>query len=68
MKYLKESDGISLEQLVGKTIASVEYGYDGGEYGDEPVIYFVFTDGTFHGVCMPPDTIIEEETAQVKEG
>lgn len=55
MKYIKSKDGISIEKSVGKTISSVESGLTDGQYGAEPTVYLLFTDGTWAGIVMPSD-------------
>lgn len=55
MKYIKAKDGVSIENVVGKTISSVESGLVEGEYGLEPTMYLLFTDGTWAGIVMPSD-------------
>lgn len=46
---------VDLAQIVGKTVEAVTQGTVPGNYGPEPVIYILFSDGTRHGFVLPTD-------------
>lgn len=44
-----------LNDLPGKTVATVESSQTDGAYGPEPMTVLTFTDGTWHGFVHPTD-------------
>jgi hypothetical protein len=46
---------ITLDEIVGKTIARIEWREVDGPHGAEPCCVLIFTDGTEHGFVVPAD-------------